>query len=93
MIYQLRAWQPDTDLIVVATMPFANTKLYGRSGEELHDRWNREGAPSAYAGMATHDMPNFCMLYYSLYRGWLIVLDMTTGPNTLSGHYSVTTIM
>ena len=41
-------------------MPFANVKLVGRSGEEIHDRWNREGAPSAYAGMATHDMPNFC---------------------------------
>jgi len=59
-------------------MPFYNTKVYGTSGEELHERWNREGAPTAYAGLATYDFPNFYMM---------------TGPNTLSGHFSVTTII
>lgn len=42
-------------------MPFENTKIFGRTGEELHARWTREGAPSAYAGMVTNDFPNFCM--------------------------------
>lgn len=78
-------------------MPFYNTKVFGRSGEELHDRWAREGAPSAYAGLATHDFPNFCKLLHlntaSNVHSYLVFLDMTTGPNTLSGHFSVTTIM
>jgi cation diffusion facilitator CzcD-associated flavoprotein CzcO len=73
----------DFDIIIwatgfLATMPFASTKVYGRTGEELHDRWNKEGAPSAYAGLAVPDFPNFYI---------------TTGPNTLSGHFSVTTII
>ena len=42
-------------------MPFYMTKVYGRSGKELHDRWAQEGAPSAYAGMAVPDCPNFCL--------------------------------
>lgn len=50
-------------------MPFYKTKVYGRSGEELHDRWRREGAPSAYAGMAVYDCPNFCSCSFAYSSG------------------------
>lgn len=79
-------------------MPFEDTKVYGRSGKELHDRWTAEGAPTAYAGMQYPDLPNFCELLPSR-----LVLrashadvdgeDTMTGPNTLSGHFSLTMIM
>jgi 4-hydroxyacetophenone monooxygenase len=36
-------------------------KIYGRGGEELHDRWN--GDARAYLGMTVPDFPNFFMIY------------------------------
>ncbi|OCK80944.1 FAD/NAD(P)-binding domain-containing protein, partial [Lepidopterella palustris CBS 459.81] len=73
----------DYDIIIwatgfLATMPFNGIKLYGRDGQELHDRWEEEGGPRAYAGVATKGFPN---------------LYMTTGPNTFSGHTSITQII
>ncbi|KIX96481.1 uncharacterized protein Z520_07747 [Fonsecaea multimorphosa CBS 102226] len=73
----------DFDVIIwatgfTATMPFQSSKIYSRGGKEIHSLWEKRGAPSAYKGMMYPDFPNFFM---------------TTGPNTLSGHYSVTTII
>jgi cation diffusion facilitator CzcD-associated flavoprotein CzcO len=48
--------------LTLATMPFQTSKIYGRGGEELHDRWAKQGAPSAYAGMMSPSFPNFCMI-------------------------------
>jgi hypothetical protein len=79
------------------TMPFQDTKVYGRSGRELHDRWKSEGAPTAYAGMQYPDLPNFCerltLFLEILPRLLTQEQDTMTGPNTLSGHFSLTMIM
>lgn len=76
-------------------MPFQGMKVYSRSGEEIHDRWTKEGAPSAYAGMQYHDFPNFCKAKtYLLCAHLLTSVTVTmTGPNTLSGHFSLTMTM
>ena len=76
-------------------MPFQDIKIYGRNGEELHKIWKDQGRPTAYVGMQFYDFPNFCQCAQALKSKTLAdqTVDMLTGPNTLSGHYSVTTIM
>jgi len=46
---------------MLATMPFQSTNVFSRGGMEIHDIWNKRGAPSAYKGMMFPDFPNFCV--------------------------------
>jgi cation diffusion facilitator CzcD-associated flavoprotein CzcO len=73
-----RETERDTDVVVFATGfhvtdSYTYVDIKGRNGEDLVDRWNREGI-AALRGITIADMPN---LFFLL------------GPNTALGHNSV----
>jgi 4-hydroxyacetophenone monooxygenase len=58
--------QYDSDVLIYGTGFHASNflrtfKVYGRGGQELHDRWN--GDARAYLGMTVPGFPNFFMIY------------------------------
>ena len=66
------------DVIVYANgfqvhTPMVPMKIYGKSGEDIQSRWNRQGGPRGYMGSLVADFPNMFML---------------VGPNLGTGHFS-----
>ncbi|MEV4156835.1 NAD(P)/FAD-dependent oxidoreductase [Nocardia salmonicida] len=41
---------------------FAVVRIRGRGGVDLHDRWRREGRPTAFYGLAVRGFPNLYMI-------------------------------